>query len=165
LLCPLGSRDLFVTGPGPASDGPKPSPGCAHRPERAGIVAGPCPLPTLPPADGVVDWPKTGVAVVPAHTIAKRKMREKFMTRLAFRVPLIGYNLSKGPESLPRTSRGRSISAMMQKRHSAPMATRRQGDCETARRTFRLKGPDSIGYSQNRTPAASRGEKVSPELA
>ena len=120
MLCPLGSRDLFVTGPGPASGGPNPSPGCAHRPARAGTVAGPCPAPA---ADGAVDWPKTGVAIAPANTTAKRELRGKFMARLAFWVPLTGYNFSKVPESLPRApcpGRGRTISAVMQKRVSAP---------------------------------------------
>jgi hypothetical protein len=54
--------------------------------------------------------------MAPANVMVKRKLRRKFMARLALWIPLIGYNLSKVPESLPRTYRGRSISAVMQKR-------------------------------------------------
>jgi hypothetical protein len=88
------------------------------------------------------------------------------MARLAFRVPLIGYKLSKVPESwpgqlaqaacpgqlaqdsLPRTSRGRSISTVMHKRNSAPTATERKGDYETPRVTFiSLKESNRLGLS------------------
>jgi hypothetical protein len=47
------------TGPGPDSAGPKPRPGCAHRPARSGIKAEPCLL--LAPPKCAIDCPKTGV--------------------------------------------------------------------------------------------------------
>src|ERR1700674_4009678 len=72
LAAPLRERNLFVTGPGPASGGSKPGKDTrAQRPEKSGIDAAPCVLLLA----GATSCPKAGVAAVAAKITIKRKSR------------------------------------------------------------------------------------------
>ena len=73
LPTPLGSRDLFTTGPGPDSGGSKPGQnGWTQMPEKFGVAAAPC-------APSFV-CPKAGVAAT--SNVASKK-KSLFMPTLA----------------------------------------------------------------------------------
>src|SRR5450755_321103 len=74
LDAPFGERNLFVTGPGPASGGSKPGKDTrAQRPEKSGIDAAP---PSAGPPVGVAVCPQADAAADVAKMIPnKRKSR------------------------------------------------------------------------------------------
>src|ERR1700674_5432400 len=63
LAAPLRERNLFVTGPGPASGGSKPGKDTrAQWPEKSGIDAAPCAPPLAGPAARPAVCPQAGTA-------------------------------------------------------------------------------------------------------